>query len=81
MNNILSYCGLADTRISASEKDLPVQVVCFINPDSFGNLSLLVQFTTCTFKGQHRVIISKTEKFMKQTKILFTPKFLISTGS
>ena len=24
MNNILSYCGLVDTRISASEKDLPV---------------------------------------------------------
>ena len=24
MNKILSYCGLVDTRISASEKDLPV---------------------------------------------------------
>ena len=24
MNNLLSYCGLADVRISASEKDLPV---------------------------------------------------------
>ena len=24
MNNLLSYCGLVDTRISASEKDLPV---------------------------------------------------------
>ena len=24
MNNLLSYCGLADARISASEKDLPV---------------------------------------------------------
>jgi len=24
MNNILSYCGLVDARISASEKDLPV---------------------------------------------------------
>ena len=25
MNNLLSYCGLADARISVSEKDLPVQ--------------------------------------------------------
>ena len=24
MNNILSYCGLVDARIRASEKDLPV---------------------------------------------------------
>ena len=24
MNNLLSYCGLADARISVSEKDLPV---------------------------------------------------------
>ena len=25
MNNLLSYCGIVDTRISASEKDLPVK--------------------------------------------------------
>ena len=24
MNNILSYCGLVDARISTSDKDLPV---------------------------------------------------------
>ena len=24
MNNLSSYCGLADSRISASDKDLPV---------------------------------------------------------
>ena len=24
MNNILSYCGLADAKMRASEKDLPV---------------------------------------------------------
>ena len=24
MNNILSYCGLVDAKISSSEKDLPV---------------------------------------------------------
>ena len=27
MNNLLSYCGLVDARISASEKDLPVQTI------------------------------------------------------
>ena len=26
MNNLLSYCGIVDARISASEKDLPVFV-------------------------------------------------------
>ena len=25
MNNLLSYCGLVDAKISASDKDLPVQ--------------------------------------------------------
>jgi len=25
MNNLFSYCGLVDARISASEKDLPVR--------------------------------------------------------
>ena len=25
MNNLLSYCGLVDPRISASDNDLPVQ--------------------------------------------------------
>ena len=25
MNNLLSYCGLVDPRISASDKDLPVR--------------------------------------------------------
>ena len=26
MNNLLSYCGLVDARISASEKDLPEHI-------------------------------------------------------
>ena len=29
MNNMLSYCGLVDARISASGKDLPVRIVSF----------------------------------------------------
>ena len=28
MNNLLSYCGLTDSRMRASEKDLPVVVLC-----------------------------------------------------
>ena len=32
MNNILSYCGLVDARISASEKDLPVFIRTDKNP-------------------------------------------------
>ena len=27
MNNLLSYCGLVNARISASDKDLPVQII------------------------------------------------------
>ena len=34
MNNLLSYCGLVDARISASEKDLPVKE-SFENCESF----------------------------------------------
>ena len=29
MNNLLSYCGLTDARMRASEKDLPVQTAEF----------------------------------------------------
>ena len=36
MNNLLSYCGLVDTRISASEKDLPVGVWDFV-PTKFSD--------------------------------------------
>ena len=27
MNNLLSYCGLVDARIRASNKDLPVHII------------------------------------------------------
>ena len=30
MNNLLSYCGLVDARISSSDKDLPV-ILSFTN--------------------------------------------------
>ena len=31
MNNLLSYCGLVDVRINASDKDLPVLLKEFLN--------------------------------------------------
>ena len=50
MNNLLSYCGLVDARISASEKDLPVQqtgssndITKFYLPQSFTILSRNLQ--------------------------------------
>ena len=30
MNNLLSYCGLIDTKIRASDKDLPVPIGQFV---------------------------------------------------
>ena len=35
MNNLLSYCGLTDARMSASEKDLPVLKYCRIVVSDF----------------------------------------------
>ena len=32
MNNLLSYCGLVDAKIRASDKDLPVQVLRALFP-------------------------------------------------
>ena len=34
MNNLLSYCGLVDAKIRASDKDLPVQVQSMKIPSS-----------------------------------------------
>ena len=34
MNNRLTYCGLVDTRISASEKDLSVKPLKLVKSDS-----------------------------------------------
>ena len=30
INNLLSYCGLVDPRISASDKDLPAQMYTYL---------------------------------------------------
>ena len=37
MNNLLSYCGLVDVRINASDKDLPVQKSSLVLKSSYSN--------------------------------------------
>ena len=34
MNNLLSYCGLIDERMSASEKDLPVLLMMLMEKEA-----------------------------------------------
>ena len=49
MDNILSYCGLVDARISTSEKDLPVNQT----EKSFGNhnIDIVREIKVITRKG------------------------------
>ena len=42
MNNHLSYCGLVDARISASEKDLPVTMAVFISGLVWSDIQTIV---------------------------------------
>ena len=45
MNNLLSYCGLVDARISASEKDLPVPytiLFSFISDMIFSSIDISI---------------------------------------
>ena len=39
MNNLLSYCGLVDARISASEKDVPVPRTLILDPVTYTMLN------------------------------------------
>ena len=49
-NNLLSYCGLVDARISASEKDLPVPIPNFIFTNILTNkIVLTINFTQNLF--------------------------------
>ena len=49
MNNLSSYCGLADAKKGASDKDLPVPVPIFaqVYNNLFLLLTALVKFATC----------------------------------
>ena len=74
MNNLLSYCGLVDARISASEKDLPVTKVStetnnmayessntWTEPSMFSFIELLflwILATLATFPGHNFNLIN-----------------------
>ena len=49
MNNLSSYCGLVDTKIRASDKDLPVKLV---------QLLAIMEFSFLLFLPTRGVIIS-----------------------
>ena len=52
MNNLLSYCGLIDAKIRASDKDLPVQT-CNLQTGWFISNSHLKMDTFCHFEFCH----------------------------
>ena len=60
MNNLLSYCGLVDARISASEKDLPVTPINKMKP----NLNKFL-FSTARPLGVRTLQISGSELDLK----------------
>ena len=56
MNNLLSYCGLVDAKIRASDKDLPVKDSIL---DFAGNVSYVStsgQLSETMFSGQNHQI-------------------------
>jgi hypothetical protein len=54
MNNLLSHCGLVDPRISASDKDLPVLVITYLNL----NVRDVVSCSTSSLKGPGQHILT-----------------------
>ena len=46
MNNLLSYCGLVDPRISASDKDLPVPHITIGHLDNQINHAFVAYYLT-----------------------------------
>ena len=47
MNNLSSYCGLTDSRMSASEKDLPVPVTLL--KKYFSLHGVINRYVTCFY--------------------------------
>ena len=43
MNNLLSYCGLTDSRMRASEKGLPVQIKVPLTPLVVMKMTRIIQ--------------------------------------
>ena len=64
MNNILSYCGLVDARIRASNKVIPVQLLYY-------KKVLLLLWCICAqiydFRAKHE-IMKRLDNFTKKSK-------------
>ena len=58
MNNLLSYCGLVDARISASEKDLPVRKAHFNRPNMILNYCTVIMTTIYIAQYQNKTFLS-----------------------
>ena len=59
MNNLLSYCGLVDARISASEEDLPVHTHVEISKFIFAfALYWLQQTKSLDYTGSNKLYIT-----------------------
>ena len=87
MNNILSYCGLVDARISASEKDLPVQTISYLGYVSISKFFLLLKQLSYGNheQGTHSAKMcadSLAKKYPKYPKIYLAdlPNWLKSLG-
>ena len=65
MTNLLSYCGLVDARISASEKDLPVQIPSTIVSSSQQDIHFPNQYSP-SHTHSPSTIISPSEQFAKR---------------
>ena len=68
MNNLLSYCGLVDMRINASDKNLPVQDVFFPEEFFFATLSTLDRGKL----GEGEVVQGKSKIQLKMEVIKFS---------
>ena len=63
MNNLSSYCGLVDARISASEKDLPVQSTkTNVRQAWFYDTSVLLLYPLYAVEGTARLVATAQPK-------------------
>ena len=62
MNNLLSYCGLVDTRISASKKDLPLSKNLTVKNIDIYHIILNRKMNEQIFGGNFRVCVNSKVK-------------------
>ena len=52
MNNLLSYCGLVDAKIRASDKDLPVRYHIFFDINKTSNITYFTKYLDNSKEGK-----------------------------